>query len=195
MVRPQKENAILPPQLWVLADLYDLELAAKQAEVLSPVSAEIFEEALKLNSLDLVNRARLLGFYYRLYWKRLTPRYRKFRENRTRHILWFIQNMPQCRFAGDLYFYINKLSDRDNYASVEAAWTNALRRTGDLQVRINAALFQYKHDQDKCRKLLSEVLLRSPQNAWADALMHRLPRDGGYVSAVPPLSGLLKDIP
>jgi len=160
-------DAIGLPSITDLADTYQLEELARQADVLSPVSAAIMEEILEQNPLDLLNRARLLGFYYRYYWRRRTKFAKQYRENRTKHILWFIENAPDCRFAGDTYFSVDKQGDEQNYSKVTAAWHQRVKEARNRQVSINAALFFFRHEPNTCLKLLGPILKMDPSNAWA----------------------------
>lgn len=156
------------PTLTALADFYELEDAARRADVLSPVSAAILEDILHKNPLDLLNRARLLGFYYRFYWNRRRPLLRNYRRLRMRHILWFIENAPDCVFAGDKYLTVDKRNDPDNYSNIAAAWHKASRiQPYNQQVRINAALFFFTDEQEICQNLLHEILAADPENIWA----------------------------
>jgi hypothetical protein len=163
------------PTLVELADTYEVENAASQADVLSPISAGLLEEFLQRNPSDLLNRARLLGFYYRYYWKTRTRLARDFRNRRVQHILWFIENAPGCIFAADRYLAVDKQSDEHNYSKVATAWQEAVRQTPhDSQVRINAALFFLKNDQRLCSSLLNSVKKDDPANVWIKAVASRL---------------------
>ena len=101
----------IEPKLEDLASLLDLETAAKQGDILSPESAEIIEKALKVNELDLINRARLLGFYKRWTTRRRTQKSAQFEQRRVKNILWFIAKLPGSTFCSDDYLSINVYSD------------------------------------------------------------------------------------
>jgi hypothetical protein len=168
-------NVTILPTLIELADTYDLEDAASQADVLSPISAALLEEFLHQNPTDLLNRARLLGFYYRYYWKTRASVSREFRNRRVQHILWFIENAPGCIFAADRYFSVDKRSDKHNYSKIAAVWQEAVQGAPhNSQVRINAALFFLKDDQRMCTALLNSVRQDDPTNAWIKAIAERL---------------------
>ena len=172
-------TAAILPTLAELADFYPLATAAKHAEMLSPASAAILEDCLKQNPLDLLNRARLLGFYTRYYWNRITHTTKRYKQLRAVHIAWFVENIPDCKFAGDKYFYVDNSSDEQNYSRIGGAWNDALKRASlRQQARINAAIFFFHQDRTKCTQLLKSVMRENEVNAWARQLMQKLEPDG-----------------
>jgi hypothetical protein len=181
---------LIEPSLTDLADMYELEAAARQADVLSPISAGILEEVLRSNQLDIINRARLLGFYYRHYWNRRSSFAKQYRMRRVSHILWFIENAPDCRFAGDTYLSVDKKGDHNNYAIVSRAWQASLKKVGqNNQVRINAALFFFRYEPRISMSLLQPILSADPTNAWALAITQLLDPVSQEIAA-----GKVKDI-
>ena len=76
------------PTIKDLSSLLDLEKAAEQGDILSPESAAIIEKALKVNEIDLINRARLLGFYKRRTAGRRTQKSVQFeKDRRQKHLM------------------------------------------------------------------------------------------------------------
>lgn len=126
----------MPEQIKVrlnyLADLLDLEQAARLGDILPPESARVIEKALHLNKIDLVNRARLLGFYKWRTQNRRAKNYKLFEENSIKHILWFIKNVPGCAFCSDDYFAL-KSSASPYYKKVANAWRTAIRENADMR--------------------------------------------------------------
>jgi hypothetical protein len=164
----------IEPKLKDLASLLDLEKAAKQGDILSPESAEIIEKALKVNELDLINRARLLGFYKRWTARRRTQKSAQFEERRVKNILWFIKQLPGCAFCSDDYFSI-KNSAAFGYSEVASAWRVAIKQNhDDSQVLINAALFFSSHEPDMATTLVQKVLKADGQNQWAISILNEL---------------------
>ncbi|MDR3615986.1 MAG: hypothetical protein P4L53_20680 [Candidatus Obscuribacterales bacterium] len=164
----------IEPTLKDLASLLELEQAAKQGDILSPESAEIIEKALKVNELDLINRARLLGFYKRWTTRRRTQKTAQFEKRRVKNILWFIAHLPGCTFCSDDYFSI-KNSEAFGYSEVAAAWRAAIKQNhDDSQVLINAALFFLSHEPDMASTLIQRVLKTDEQNQWAISILNEL---------------------
>jgi len=104
-----------------LADFYPLESLAKQGDVLSRISAEILEDILETNQDDIANRARLLGYYARCCVKRNTSSQNQKTKLRTNHILWFIENAPDSRFASDKFFSIECQTDKLHCSQIGTA--------------------------------------------------------------------------
>jgi len=162
------------PPLKNLASLLDLEAAAKQGDLLSPESAEVIERALVINALDLINRARLLGFYKRRLARRRHKNTPLYESRQITHILWYIKNIPECAFCSDDYFAV-KSPKAYGYQKVASAWRASVRQhSGDVQVLINAAVFFLTCEPDVATKLAQSALKIDQQNSWASSILNSL---------------------
>lgn len=165
------------PTLTERADYYNLGAAAEQGRLLPTVSAAALEDALQQNSLDLYTRARLLGYFS----KRKSQRDRRREiDRKVIQILWFIENVPACIFAGDKYLAVDSKLFPKQYALLKRAWKLAISsQPRNLQIKINAALFAIDHDRRLSTKLLRSVLRESPKNFWAKELLKYLGEGNG----------------
>lgn len=158
-------------------DFYELEHAAKLGSLLPAASAEALEKVVRFNPNDAVSRARLLGCYWKCYENlavsnALSPDQCL---KRVDHILWFIENAPDCIFAGDYYLSCDENSDADSYNKVWCAWEKQIKaRSACTQSRVNFALFLFKHNQQAAANLLEEVRCLDPLNEWAISLLFLL---------------------
>ncbi len=126
-----------------------------------------------VNEADLVTRARLLGFYSRKGQKKIDRQFEA--DARLKHIMWFIENAPDCKFGGDTYFAVDRKAHARQYAQVKAAWSKQIADTPDRrQIAINAALFTFKYEPQHSKELATSVLHAMPENAWAKRLMHKI---------------------
>lgn len=179
-----------------------MELAAQLGSLLPEASAKALEKILPLNPSDLISRARLLGHY----WKHYDPINHiqdapdaTLATKRTNHILWFIENAPDCIFAGDYYLSCDASKDTSNYRKISDAWAKQVNaRPKCTQSRINFAFFLLDHDSKLAADLLLQVRQIQPCNEWALSLLALLghtvdiqlplpvdvtevPREDGYV--------------
>ncbi len=155
------------------ADFYETEHAAKLGRLLPEASAKALEKVLPFNPPDVLSRARLLGYYWKNY-EEIDLGKDDPEKCRTRvdHILWFIENAPDCIFAGDYYLTCDPNKDTDNYCKVRSSWENQLQaRPACTQSRVNFALFLLNHDPKLATDILFEVRRIDPFNEWALSLL------------------------
>jgi len=171
------------------ADYYEMEYAAKLGGLLPDASAKAFEKVLLLNPNDLVNRARLLGYYWKYYKQLVASSIKPDPEKcakRVEHILWFIENASGCIFAGNFYFACDPNKDPDSYKKVKSAWENQLKHDLNCsQSRVNFAFYLLDHDPKFATNLLLEVRQIEPLNEWALSLLHILGHETGLVLPLP----------
>jgi hypothetical protein len=154
------------PSLTVLANSYDLEYAAAQGNLLPAASAELLEAAIERNPNDIFNRARLLGFYARACCKRSALSL-QMKQNRAKHILWFIENIPCCTFASNTCFLVDRQGDQTNYQTVKQAWSTAIHSDPQsIQPKISLALLLLKNEPEECSQLLTRILRENQTNPW-----------------------------
>lgn len=91
------------PSLAERADYYNLGAAARQGLLLPRASARALEQVLLAEPEELRTRARLVGFYFGTRGRSKQER-QEFSRGRRNHIMWFIRQIPECKFAGDIYF-------------------------------------------------------------------------------------------
>jgi hypothetical protein len=162
------------PSLTERADYYDLSAAAEHGRFLPDVSAEALEEILGVNEEDLYSRARLLGYYYKQK-STSASKLRRIADQRTNHILWFIEHACDCKFAGDLYLAMSKNQFADHYRSIKKAWLRQIRAHKDhVQTTINAAMFTFKEEPSVSIELLNSGMRKHRSNPWVNALLRKL---------------------
>jgi len=157
------------PSLTERAEYYDLEKAARQGLLLPYASSLGLEDALIYNESDLITRARLLGYYS----KKMPAGHKDKRlSNRTNHILWFIQNVPDCKFAGNDYLKIDRKMHLEQFEEVKRSWSEAIaERPDNVQIKINTAMFLFQDETTTSVQILRSILKDSPANSWAIRLM------------------------
>lgn len=178
-----KASALFP-DLTERSNFYRLDAAAEQGLLLPSISAAAFEEALVYNDCDLITRARLLGFYFNR--KGLKTDQRKSYVNQ---IVWFIKNVPASKFCGSEC--LSPHTSVEAYEQLKKLWSEQMNAHPDvMQIKINAALFSLRREQDYCVKLLKAVIKESPNNMWAIKLLSMLGlrRDVVYEPEVAELS-------
>ena len=161
------------PSITERADYYDLDQAAAQGFMLPEISAAALEQALIYNPEDLITRARLLG-YYSIKKTRSTKIRRAINEARFNHIIWFIENAPDCVFAGNTYLSVSKTNDQDHYSKIVSAWSVAVKKNPQPQTRINFALFLSQHDKSRAITVLKKLLRDAPANPWPAAILRAI---------------------
>lgn len=160
------------PTLTERADYYNLGAAAEQGRLLPTVSAAALEDALQQNPLDVYTRARILGYFSKR--KSMRDRRREI-DRKVIQILWFIENVPACIFAGDKYLAVDSKLFPKQYALLKRAWKLAVSSQPLIsQIKIYAAMFAIDHDRDLSTSLLRSVLRKSPRNIWAKELLKYL---------------------
>jgi hypothetical protein len=141
------------------------------AEITSKEIALKFEQALEKKPMELRTRVKLLGFYTELYGDlddRQATINKEEADHRLPHILWFIENLPACRFAGSGNMLIHKVQDSVNYATAKAAWLEQIRKNpDDAMVAINAATFLFWWDRPKAKSIINDCLKNDSTNLWA----------------------------
>lgn len=158
------------PTLTERADYYNLEEAARQGLLLPDASALALEEILGVNDQDIVTRARLLGYYAKTRKSKRDSE--RLALNRAKHILWFIKNAPDCKFASDKYFAIDRAKNANLYTEVKSAWEHIIsRNSAPTQALVNAAIFLFGEEPDEGERIARSVLTREPQNRWARRLL------------------------
>ena len=168
-----KPKPLQYPSLSERAEFYDLEGAAKQGLLLPRVSMLALEDALLVNELDLITRARVLGYYSKKTvreneQKQKTP-------DRLKHILWLIENVPDCTFAGNVYLAVDKQLHPKAFKTIKEAWQQQISKYPQgAQIKINAAMFAFEHEPRFCKQLLHQVLRDNPDNLWAPRLLAKL---------------------
>ena len=173
----------MEPSVTERADFYNLEYAAKLGKLLPAASARALEKVLPHNPQDLVTRARLLGHYW-IFYKDMRAKQSAANQQRCKlrcdHILWFVENAPDCVFAGDYYLCCDPGKDKKHYNRIKAAWRKQIKSTPSCaQTHVNFALFLFEHEPNSARTLLRRVLQLEPLNEWALALLPTLgPFDG-----------------
>lgn len=170
------------------ADYYEMEHAAMLGGLLPTASAKALEKVLKFNPRDVVSRARLLGHYWKHYEQTGVADELDQEQCRKRvdHIMWFIENAPDCIFAGDYYLSCNPNKDADNFRKVRCAWEAQLKARPDCtQSRVNFALFLLNHDPNVAADLLLEIRRIEPSNEWALSLLPLLGHETGAALPLP----------
>jgi hypothetical protein len=139
-VSKAREGLNMEPSFTERADYYELEHAARLGVLLPAASVRALEAILPLNPADIVNRARLLGHYWNAY-KQLNEESRCDLQSvlsaRTKHILWFVENAPDCVFAGDNYLSCHAIHDKVNYERVKGAWEKQVESRHDSAKTVN----------------------------------------------------------
>jgi hypothetical protein len=108
--------------------------------LLPEASAKGLEKALAVNTEDLVSRARLLGYYHNRVKGRSAGSVLA-AGAKTRHILWFIKNVPDCKFAGDFIFSLPEKPFPKLFETIKGAWeTESKAKDPQPQTLINFAL-------------------------------------------------------
>lgn len=177
-----KHKKLPAPSLSERADYYDLETIAKKGFMLPRASAMGLEEALLVNSEDVVTRARMLGYYSVLRPKDQEDR-KRIATLRLNHVLWFIQNAPDCKFAGDTYLSFDKEKNAVEYDKTKRAWfKQAEERSAAIQTTVNAAMFFFKPEPTLSKRLLKGIAKTDPDNAWVRTLLAKL--DGRRVGPI-----------
>ncbi len=108
---------------------------------------------------DVEARTKVLGYYF------ITGRNdAEAKPARMRHVLWLIENAPESEVLGLPYGHLNKILEREAYASAKEAWEKALSdQPGNTAVIANASKFFLLHDREA-----AELLLLRGQEADAD---------------------------
>lgn len=164
---------IAVPSITERADYYDLERAARQGFMLPEISAAALEKALVHNPEDLITRARLLG-YYSIKKTRSAKLRSAINEARFNHIIWFIENAPDCVFAGDTYLGTSKTTDQEHYSEIVSAWSDAVQNNPQAQTRINFALFLSQHNKSRAITALKELHRDVPSNPWPASILRAI---------------------
>ncbi len=155
------------------ADNLDLELAAQLGALAPHATAAALDKILALNPDDLLNRARLLGYYWKYYKATSSGKLNlQQRDSRTSHILWFIENAPDCVFASDYYMTFDAQTDCENLDLARKAWEGRLATYPHcVQSKINYALCVFDVDPKIAIELLQQVLKIEKYNEWALTLL------------------------
>jgi hypothetical protein len=162
------------PTITERADYYNLGEAANQGRDLPHTSAQALECALAINTEDIVNRARLLGYYAQLHQTR-TSEDAESVDAKLNHILWFLENAPDCKFAGDSAFLINREKFPKHYQRAREAWLKQVKAYATVyQVAINAAMFCIFDEPVVSKRLLKLVSDEDRKNPWAYRLLNKL---------------------
>jgi hypothetical protein len=147
----------------------DLRLGRVAATSSRLNEAEIRElsERLDSDACDLVARARLLEHYGRsLYSSSLCLP--DLVEARFEHILWFVENIPESKFCGERYCYLD--SNDQNYATLKEAWLKQIKSSTTLMPRVNAFMFFANAKEPKLERVYAELLKGHENNLWVAAL-------------------------
>ena len=173
------------PSLTDRGDHYDLEKCSEQGLLLPDVSADALEEILILNEFDLMSRARLMGYYS----KSGNPSHRtRFSENKLKHIIWFINNAPDCKFAGDIYFQFDRKKHPELYSKIKSAWTQQIdAKPASLQIKINASLFSLHSEPGWSLRIARSALRQDAKNLWIGRILQTLEKPNKKSSIVPTL--------
>lgn len=141
-----------------LVALYDDSLKThKQVE-----SAEV---TISKKPDDLNTRAQLVHYYYN---KEVTSGDKNISEGRSRHIAWFINNLPDLKFCGTAPFYVG--SDDDQFPIIERMWLNTTKNSPETMRRINACMYVGNASKPDGLKLLNSLFPSNFQNIWVMAL-------------------------
>ena len=142
----------------------DLGQEATKGRGLSAAAAAALEVRLRENPQDLTARAQLVGYYYA--GRRADPR------RHTKHVLWFIRNMPESTVLGSGPARISPMFDADGYLEAKRTWQRLVQEEPDnVAILRHAAGFHASIETALAAALLRRAEDLQPSNPeWARKL-------------------------
>lgn len=136
------------------------ELTAEQVDWL--------EEQIRQGQHPFVGRIVLLGHY-------TTARNSKrLSQTRLNHILWLIEQRPECYTAGSPFASVDAVLEEQHYRTAKDVWLRQCQaRATDARVLANAAQFFLIFERDRAEQLLLAAQQIDPTNPdWHEHLAH-----------------------
>jgi hypothetical protein len=144
-----------------------------------PNSIDNLDAVMPTDSTDMYNRAKIIGCFDKYY---MSAKYQdqsnlslseEQKERHVRHMVWFIENVPACRFVGLFYLQLLKLHAPASYKEIKTKLLQVLEKSPtdqDIQISVAAAL----SETDKKIALTVARKLRTLQPAWSERLYSML---------------------
>ncbi len=141
-------------------DMIGSDLASEEADEL--------EVAVDSNPNDLASRIKLLGYYARRQYSDKAAA-----QQRIKHIIWIVDNLPECPTAGDLAaLVVEGPKSSGNYEEVKSHWLKQIDQDRPV-VLGNAAHFFIHSDIETSESLLLRAQALDPENPhWSERLSH-----------------------
>ena len=118
------------------------------------------DDVLTHASIDIYNRAKIIGSYDNYYSPRQDPDTKELtaaqKESHLQHKIWFIENIPESRFVGTFRLYMH---EKESYEKLLDAFLNqANKRLHNLDAVINVAAALAYADKKQSLKLAKFLL-------------------------------------
>jgi hypothetical protein len=125
------------------------------------------EQSILLEPNDLVLRARLLLYYCQRSWSSSSEQI-EVAKARLNHILWFVEQFPDCKFCGERLFYLN--SAEYGYEELKKLWLAQISHSSNLMRRVSAYMLFAYNDDPKLPRYFQQFFARSENNIWIHAI-------------------------
>jgi hypothetical protein len=89
-------------------------------------------------------------------------------EQRIRHIFWFVENLPDWRFCGEIFFYL-KSSDA-GYIELKDLWLKQIKHADTLMRRINTYQFLVNADDPDIDDCFKQFFEGYGESIWVRAI-------------------------
>ncbi len=120
-----------------------------------------YESRIAKDPWNVTLRAKLMMRYI---WRREHP---ELQPNRLKHILWFVENVPDWKYCGG--YYLSMRPDEYGYDLVLKTWMEQIEKSDNLMRRVNAYLF-YQHEAHLVPNLFGKLFSNYKDNIWVRAL-------------------------
>jgi hypothetical protein len=130
--------------------------------MIKPADAHSAEHALSVEPWDLRLRASLLLCYCLQDFLPIRS------EARLKHVFWFVENVPDWKFCGELFFYLG--AGHPGYQQLKQLWLQKIRESSNFMRRVNAYMLFADTGDSNLSGYFQEFFGCYEDNPWVRAL-------------------------